>query len=140
MGDPAQADESLLPNWWWADHPEWKRSDMHLIEVACDYQLINDNLLDVSHLTYVHKGSIGNSAIVEFLPTVEREDRLVRMTRWIKDRPPPPMYKTAGGFAGNVDRPRSSSSCRPVSPSITPSSRMPAPIWMTATGAFGSIT
>ena len=104
MGDPAQADESLLPNWWWADHPEWKRSDMHLIEVACDYQLINDNLLDVSHLTYVHKGSIGNSAIVEFLPTVEREDRLVRMTRWIKDRPPPPMYKTAGGFAGNVDR------------------------------------
>lgn len=103
-GDWEQADESLLPNWWWAEHPEWKRSDMHLIDVACDYQLINDNLLDVSHLTFVHRDSIGNPAIVEFSPKTEREDRLVRMTRWILDRPPPPMYKAAGRFSGNVDR------------------------------------
>jgi hypothetical protein len=35
---------------------------------------------------------------------VEREERLVRLTRWIKDRPPPPLYKKASGFPGNVDR------------------------------------
>ena len=104
MGEPDHADEDLLPNWWWADHPEWKRSDMHLLEVACDYQLINDNLLDVSHLTYVHKGSIGNDAIVDFTPVTERQANMVRMTRWIMDCPPPPMYKAAGRFSGNVDR------------------------------------
>ena len=104
MGDPERADERLLPNWWWAAHPEWKRSDLHLIDVACNYQLINDNLLDVTHLSFVHKGSIGNAAIVDFAAEIEREDRMVRMTRWIMGRPPPPMYKAAGRFAENVDR------------------------------------
>ena len=43
-------------------------------------------------------------SITEFPGSVEREERLVRFTRWIRDRPPPPMYKEAGGFPGNVDR------------------------------------
>ena len=41
---------------------------------------------------------------MEFPATVEREERLVRLTRWIRDRPPPPLYQKAGGFAGNVER------------------------------------
>ena len=28
----------------------------------------------------------------------------MRRTRWIRERPPPPLYRKAGGFAGNVDR------------------------------------
>src|SRR5204863_2205583 len=36
--------------------------------------------------------------------TVEREEGFVRLTRWIRDRPPPPLYRQAGGFPGNVDR------------------------------------
>ncbi len=59
---------------------------------------------DVTHLAYVHASSIGSSSITEFPASVEREDRLVRLTRWIRDRPPPPLYQRAGGFAGNVDR------------------------------------
>jgi hypothetical protein len=43
-------------------------------------------------------------SITEFPAKVEREDRLVRLTRWIRDRPPPPLYREAGGFPGNVDR------------------------------------
>ena len=31
-------------------------------------------------------------------------DGLVRMTRWILDSPPPPMYRDFGGFTGNIDR------------------------------------
>ena len=104
MGDTEQADENLLPDWWWADHPDWKRSNSHLIDVACDYQLITDNLIDVTHLTFVHKDSIGNESIVGFLQETEREDRLVRSTRWIRDRPPPPTYRAAAGFTGNIDR------------------------------------
>lgn len=38
----------------------------------------------------------------EFPATVEREERLVRLKRWILDRPPPPLYKKAGNFPGNV--------------------------------------
>ena len=73
-------------------------------ERADPAQLIADNVLDVTHLAYVHAGSIGSSSIIEFPASVEREERLVRLTRWIYNRPPPPLYKRASGFAGNVDR------------------------------------
>jgi phenylpropionate dioxygenase-like ring-hydroxylating dioxygenase large terminal subunit len=74
------------------------------VHVRCNYQLVSDNVLDVTHLAYVHASTIGASSITEFPATVERAERLVRLTRWIRDRPPPPLYKRAGGFAGNVDR------------------------------------
>jgi len=104
MGDPAKADPALIPDWWWADHPEWAFTRPAMIPVKCNYQLIADNVLDVTHLAYVHASSIGSPSITEFPGSVEREERLVRFTRWIRDRPPPPMYREAGGFAGNVDR------------------------------------
>jgi phenylpropionate dioxygenase-like ring-hydroxylating dioxygenase large terminal subunit len=104
MGDPAKADRALIPNWWWADHPEWAFTRPDRVRLECNYQLIADNVLDVTHLAYVHAGSIGAPSITEFPGTVEREERLVRFTRWIKDRPSPPLYQRAGGFAGNVDR------------------------------------
>jgi phenylpropionate dioxygenase-like ring-hydroxylating dioxygenase large terminal subunit len=104
MGEPAKADPALIPNWWWADHAEWAFSRPDPIYVRCNYQLISDNVLDVTHLAYVHASSIGTPSIAEFPATTEREERLVRLTRWILDRPPPPLYKEAGGFKGNVDR------------------------------------
>jgi vanillate monooxygenase len=104
MGDVAKADPVLIPNWWWADHPQWAFTRPDMILVKCNYQLIADNVLDVTHLAYVHAGSIGAPSITEFPGTVEREERRVRFTRWIKDRPPPPLYQRAGGFPGNVDR------------------------------------
>ncbi len=104
MGDPARADPALIPDWWWADHPEWACARPDMIHVKCNYQLINDNVLDVTHLVYVHASSIGNKAINDFPAITEREGNLVRLTRWILDRPAPPMYQAAGKFAGNVDR------------------------------------
>jgi phenylpropionate dioxygenase-like ring-hydroxylating dioxygenase large terminal subunit len=104
MGAPERADPKLIPNWWWADHPQWAFTQPEQIQVKCHYQLVSDNVLDVTHLAYVHAGSIGASSITEFPATVEREERLVRLTRWIRDRPPPPLYQRAGGFRGNVDR------------------------------------
>ncbi|MGH8741197.1 MAG: Rieske 2Fe-2S domain-containing protein [Burkholderiales bacterium] len=104
MGDAAKADPALIPNWWWADHPDWAFTRPERVRLACNYQLIADNVLDVTHLAYVHAGSIGTASITEFPASVEREERLVRLTRWIRDRPPPPLYQKAGNFPGNVDR------------------------------------
>ncbi|HUQ76307.1 MAG TPA: aromatic ring-hydroxylating dioxygenase subunit alpha [Burkholderiales bacterium] len=104
MGAPERADPALIPNWWWADHPQWAFTQPEQIHVKCNYQLVSDNVLDVTHLAYVHATSIGASSIMEFPATVEREERLVRLTRWILDRPPPPLYRKAGGFPGTVDR------------------------------------
>jgi phenylpropionate dioxygenase-like ring-hydroxylating dioxygenase large terminal subunit len=104
MGDPARADPKLIPDLWWAEHPDWvmTKPDMH--HLKCDYRLIADNVLDATHLTYVHASSIGASSITEIDPLLERADDVVRVTRWILDRPPPPMYAKAGNFPGNADR------------------------------------
>lgn len=104
MGDPAKADPARIPDWWWADHPEWACTHPDVVHVKCHYQLVNDNVLDVSHLQYVHASSIGTSAITEFPVKTERDGDTVRMTRWIIDRPAPPMYAKFGGFTANVDR------------------------------------
>jgi len=106
-GDPAKADEALLPDWWWLDSPEWKTTPGRNgtpMPVEGNYLLISDNLFDISHLTYIHSSSIGNDSIVDFPVKTERFDRRIVMTRLVPNRPPAPFYKKAGGFKGNVDR------------------------------------
>ena len=104
MGDPALADPAKIPNLWWADHPQWKLSTPDMVPLQCDYRLISDNVLDATHLTYVHATSIGSGGLTEVTPTIEHDENKVRVSRWVLDRPPPPMYKKAGHFDGNCDR------------------------------------
>ena len=104
MGDLSRADASLMPDWRWCGDRQWAFTRPNMIPLKCHYQLVADNVLDVTHLAYVHASSIGTSAITEFPVKTEREERKVRLTRWIIDRPAPPMYQAAGCFNGNVDR------------------------------------
>ncbi|MDA1324413.1 MAG: aromatic ring-hydroxylating dioxygenase subunit alpha [Proteobacteria bacterium] len=107
MGDPALADNTLIPNWWWADHPDWvsaKGRGGEPLHVKCNYELITDNLMDVSHLSYVHASSVGVAAIAENAPRTERSDRQVVASRWVPNKPAAPFYQKAGNFKGNVDR------------------------------------
>ena len=75
MGDAAQADEALIPDWWWVDDPSWGHNPGAFLHIACNYELITDNLLDLSHLGYVHQKTLGNDAIVDFPVKTERRDQ-----------------------------------------------------------------
>jgi phenylpropionate dioxygenase-like ring-hydroxylating dioxygenase large terminal subunit len=70
------------------------------------YQLIHDNLMDLSHLGYVHLNTIGGNASVHMNAKlkVEADGNTVRVTRWMPDSVPPPTYTAAWPFAGKVDR------------------------------------
>lgn len=70
------------------------------------YQLIHDNLLDLSHLGYVHLRTIGGNASIHMNArmTVESDDTTVRVVRHLPDSVPPPTYTAAYPFKGNVDR------------------------------------
>jgi len=104
MGDPAQADPADIPDFHWFDDPAWGARGQYL-HVKANWQLIVDNLLDLTHLAFVHETTIGNSALVENAKVkVERAANNVVVTRWIIDAPAPPTFVKAGGFTANVDR------------------------------------
>ena len=103
-GDPALADASKIPDLWWADHPDWQFTAPDMVPLACDSRLIIDNVLDATHLTYVHASSIGSGGLTEVQPTVDTGENHVRVSRWVLNKPPPPMYAKAGNFEGNADR------------------------------------
>jgi vanillate O-demethylase monooxygenase subunit len=69
------------------DDPEWTVRHGSL-EYEADYMLINDNLLDFSHLSYVHAGSFGSgSGWAETRPDVQVVERGVRIQRWLESQP-----------------------------------------------------
>lgn len=70
------------------------------------YQLIHDNLMDLSHLGYVHLKTIGGNAPVHMNAEtkVSGEGDVVRLVRLMPDSEPPPTYRAAWPFEGRVDR------------------------------------
>lgn len=108
MGDPALADPSALPDNYSCDHPDWSNIPGYM-HYETPYLLIADNLLDFSHLSYVHAKTLGGSpAIAQSRPKIERVEKMglqgVRVTRFIPDVPPPPFYQRFKSFDGNIDR------------------------------------
>ena len=63
-GEAAQAEDTPLPRLPWVDEPGWAHGG-GLYHIACDYRLMIDNLMDLTHETYVHSTSIGQKEIDE---------------------------------------------------------------------------
>src|SRR5262252_4448486 len=104
MGDPALADPAAITDFHWLDDPNWGPKGDYLY-VDANWQLVVDNLLDLTHLAFVHDTTIGNLALAEHARVkVARTPDGVAVTRWIINQEPPPTFKKVGGFRGNVDR------------------------------------
>jgi phenylpropionate dioxygenase-like ring-hydroxylating dioxygenase large terminal subunit len=103
-GDPALADPSALPDFHWNDGTEWKGEGGTFASLKCDYRLVVDNLMDLTHETYVHAGSIGDDAILDSPFEVTHDDRTATLTRWMIGIEPPPFWGKQLGRPGQVDR------------------------------------
>jgi phenylpropionate dioxygenase-like ring-hydroxylating dioxygenase large terminal subunit len=105
MGDSERADPSLVPDVHWLDDPKWVASEgYHRIEA--NYRLLNDNLLDLSHETYVHTRTIGHEAVAETPIAIKVEDRTVRLDKEMPGCTPPPFYQFLGRLKASdrIDR------------------------------------
>lgn len=103
LGDPEAADEALIPDFRWNSEPGWV-STGGMIEVKANYQLLTDNLLDLTHETYVHAKTIGNNVIVEWPMSHKVEGNEVHVQRIMRDTPPPPLFAKVRGTNDNIDR------------------------------------
>ncbi len=104
MGDPALADQALIPEIWRNEHPDWTVVVGEPIHMKGDYRLVADNLLDPSHVSFVHRSTLGTGVVAEIPQNATQDGNTVRVTRWILDSPPAPVYAKLGKFDGNVDR------------------------------------
>ena len=87
MGDAADADPALIPPAVGFDDPDYLLGHGQL-DYAAEARLINDNLLDFSHLSYVHANSFGASETwARSRPKVTQLARGVRVERWIVGEP-----------------------------------------------------
>ena len=103
MGDPALTTPASLTDCHWLEDPDWDAKGERLF-INCDYKLIIDNLLDLSHVTFVHPRTLGSAANIDKVQIKnEISEDLVTITRWLIDIEPPPTYARVG-FKGNIDR------------------------------------
>lgn len=102
-GDPAAADEALIPDFSWAEKDGWD-TVCDALRIECNAMLLVDNLLDLTHETYLHDDSLGNEAVVEWPIETDRTDDRVSVTRWMMNHEPAPFLKAAIGKDVLCDR------------------------------------
>lgn len=113
MGDPEHADPSRIVSFPRLSDPDWGVTKVRL-HIKCNYLLIVDNLLDLSHVAYVHSSTIGNAAVAEEAEVkFARRGQAVRVTRDMNDVPAARTYAEFGRHQGNFDRWQLSEYCPP---------------------------
>lgn len=103
-GDASLADETKIPDLLWANNPDWAYGG-GLYHINCDYRLMIDNLMDLTHETYVHASSIGQAEIEESAPVTKTVGDEVITSRHMENIMPPPFWQAAlrgNGLADDV--------------------------------------
>jgi len=93
-GDRELANPDTVPHLEWANNPAWSYGG-GLYHIRCDYRLMVDNLMDLTHETYVHSTSIGQSEIEEAPPQTTADGDNVVTSRFMENISAPPFWAGA---------------------------------------------
>jgi phenylpropionate dioxygenase-like ring-hydroxylating dioxygenase large terminal subunit len=106
MGDPALADRSAIADLDVLSNPDWFYEPGYLHYGSASYLLIMDNLLDFSHLGFVHEATLGGGrSSSEVRAHLERFDWGLRITRkYVDENGVPPFLQSVADFEGPADR------------------------------------
>lgn len=86
------------------DHPDWHLTTGDRLLCNCHYLWLVDNLLDPSHVAWVHRNSFAASGTQDTPLQIQSSDEGVICSRWMYGQPPPPFYAPLLKFSGPVDR------------------------------------
>ncbi|WP_245220134.1 aromatic ring-hydroxylating dioxygenase subunit alpha [Pusillimonas caeni] len=106
MGAPALKDESKIIDYpYHNDYKDWPHRH-GFYHIKASYLLMVDNLMDLTHLGYVHRTTIGGNPQIHVDAKMETTltDQGLKYVRWMLDSNPPPTYLKAVPFKGKVDR------------------------------------
>jgi vanillate O-demethylase monooxygenase subunit len=104
MGAAEEADPAkIIDVAHWGD-PSWGVNQGDSMSVACNYLYVTDNLLDPSHVAWVHQTSFAGASCEDVALHTDVAETGVTVWRWMKDVPPAPFYAPFLRFSGNCDR------------------------------------
>jgi phenylpropionate dioxygenase-like ring-hydroxylating dioxygenase large terminal subunit len=105
-GNPELADESLIP-----DHFELGLTDPLIVSVPVCYNyvagrsmLLHDNLLDLTHIQYLHRDTFGEGTTSDQVPTHSEGANWVATHYELNDIEVPPLLTKVLNYDGRVDR------------------------------------
>ena len=104
MGDPAQAKSEQIFPVEHANDPAWGRDRGGVMTIDCNYLYMTDNLLDPSHVAWVHRTSFRNSECEEVPVHVATSSEGVIASRWTHGVEVAPFYAPLVRFEGRCDR------------------------------------
>ena len=106
MGDPTLADPAKIVDFPYHNDPAHWPNKHAVYAINGNYMLMVDNLMDLTHLGYLHARTVGGNpgAHVEANMKTVRTPTGLKFTRWMRNSLPPPSYVKAAGFKGRVDR------------------------------------
>jgi len=103
MGEAADANPADIPDTHWMVDDSWA-TVTHSVLFKCRADLIHDNLLDLTHESFLHQSTVGDDYIYEHGITVEVEGNVVNVDRLMPSVEAPPLYAETMGISGNYDR------------------------------------
>ncbi|MGI9482390.1 MAG: Rieske 2Fe-2S domain-containing protein [Hyphomicrobiales bacterium] len=114
MGDPEKADPAKIFNIENFENPDWGYTDGGVLDIDCNYLWVTDNLLDPSHVAWVHLTSFAGAGTDDGPLDVVKTDRGVIVSRWIMGAEPSPYYAPLVKFNGPCDRLQHYEMCFPA--------------------------
>ncbi len=105
MGDPATADPCSIIDYPVDDKVNWPR--IHdMLHLKASYVMVLENLMDLSHLSYLHKNSIGSSSedSANANMDVSRTPDGMRFLRIMRDADAPATWQKRYKIGAKVDR------------------------------------
>jgi len=104
MGEPEPADPNDIVHIENFDNPDWGCTEGGTMEMECNYLWICDNLLDPSHVAWVHESSFAGAGTDDGQLDLSRTESGVTVSRWIYGQIPSPYYSGLVKFEGACDR------------------------------------
>lgn len=99
MGDPDKADLSKLPSQDWLEDPQWETSQGYL-HLPASYVRLHENLLDLTHLSFLHAKSFGTPDYAKATFESEIGDGQFALLRNVVPTTLPPVWGVPTGLTG----------------------------------------